>query len=330
MSSRQIVVRGLVAGLIGATILAAWFFVIDAIEGRPFYTPAFLASNLAHVEGVDRSVVLITLYTGLHYLAFCGVGLLAAWVMSRLKTCPSLLLGLVIGFVLFDLVFYLSLVLTGVDVVDAFGWPEVLSGNLLAGVGLMGYLHYSMGIRAPSWVQTLAQHRIVREGVVVGVLGALAVAVWFFIFDVIRGQIFLTPGALGSAVFYRIGSAAEIQIGLLTVAGYTIVHFAAFILVGLAAAAIAVEAERTPPLLLAGLLIFATFEAFFLGVLAVVAEWLLGEIGWVSIGLGNLLATVVMAGYLLKAHPDLRAALGRPTLVDDDVEFEPTEVRDRV
>ncbi len=312
---------------IGATILAVWFFVIDTIEGRPFYTPALLASNLAHVEGVDRSVALITLYTVLHYLAFFAVGLLAAWVMSRLETCPSLLLGLVLGFVLFDLVFYLSLVLTGVDVVDEFGWPEVLSGNLLAGVGLMGYLHYSLRLRSPSWLQTLAQHRIVREGVVVGVLGAIAVAVWFLIFDLFRGQIFLTPGALGSAVFYRIGSAAEVQVGLLTVAGYTIVHFAAFILVGLVAAAIAVEAEKTPPLLLAGVLIFATFEAFFLGV---VAEWLLGVIGWVSIGLGNLLATVVMATYLLRAHPELRAALGRPTLAGEDVELEPTEARDRL
>ncbi len=330
MSARQIVVRGLVAGLIGATILAAWFFVIDTIEGRPFYTPAFLASNLAHVEGVDRSVALITLYTVLHYVAFCAVGLLAAWVMSRLETCPSLLLGLVLGFVLFDLVFYLSLVLTGVDVVDEFGWPEVLSGNLLAGVGLMGYLHYSLRIRSPSWLQTLAQHRIVREGVLAGVLGALAVAIWFLIFDLIRGQIFFTPGALGSAVFYRIGSAAEVQVGLFTVAGYTLVHFAVFILVGLAAAAIAVEAEKTPPLLLAGLLIFATFEAFFLGVLAVVAEWLLGAIGWVSIGLGNLLATVVMAAYLLHAHPELRAALGRQTLAADDVDVEPTEARDRL
>ncbi len=108
MSARQIVVRGLVAGLIGATILAVWFFVIDTIEGRPFFPLAFLASYLAHVEGVDRSVALITLYTVLHYLAFFAVGLLAAWVMSRLETCPSLLLGLVLGFVPFDLVFYLA------------------------------------------------------------------------------------------------------------------------------------------------------------------------------------------------------------------------------
>ncbi len=74
--------------------------------------------------------------------------------------------------------------------------------------------------------------------------------------------------------------------------------------------------------LLAGVLIFASFEAFFLGVLAVVAEWLPGVIGWVSIGLGKLLATAVMAVYLLRAHPELRTALGRPTLAGQDVELE--------
>jgi hypothetical protein len=36
--------EGFWAGCIGAGAVAAWFFVIDLINGRPFFTPAMLGS----------------------------------------------------------------------------------------------------------------------------------------------------------------------------------------------------------------------------------------------------------------------------------------------
>jgi hypothetical protein len=217
--------------------------------------------------------------------------------------------------------------LTGVDVVRELGWPEVLSGNLFAGIALMAYLYLAMGKRGSAWLLALTRHRIVREGLIVGSLAAFAVALWYFLFDLLRGEAFFTPGALGSALFLRVADITAVEISLQTVGGYTLVHFAAFILAGITAAAIAVQGEKFPPLILAGLLIFATYEAFLLGLLAVAAEWLLGALGWVSIGLGNLLATAVVAVYLLRCHPNLRAALGRQISADDDVEFSLPETR---
>ena len=43
---RSIVRDGLVAGLIGAGGVAIWFLVIDAISGRPFFTPSVLGSAM--------------------------------------------------------------------------------------------------------------------------------------------------------------------------------------------------------------------------------------------------------------------------------------------
>ena len=40
-----------------------------------------------------------------------------------------------------------------------------------------------------------------REGIVAGLIGAAVVALWFFVFDILRGRPFFTPGALGSALF---------------------------------------------------------------------------------------------------------------------------------
>lgn len=319
MTSRDILVRGFKAGLIGATVMAVWFLLIDSIQGQPFHTPAFISSVLFGIEGVDRSLGLIGLYTILHYAAFVIVGFVSAWLMSQLTTCPSLLLGAVLGFVLFDLVFYGGVILTGVDVVEQLGWPEVLVGNILAGVSVMGYLHRSLGIRSPAWIEALSRHRIVREGTLVGVLGAVIVAAWFFLIDLIQGQPFFTPGALGSAVFFRIADVDAVQVSALTVGGYTVLHFLAFICVGLGATALVVQSEKAPMLLLAGILILATAEAFFLGLLAVVAEWLLGTLGWLSVGIGNVLAAGGMALYLWRAHPELRDVFRMETLAEEDV-----------
>lgn len=311
----QILIRGLGAGFVGATVLALWFLAIDTLQGQAFHTPAFLASVLARVDGVDRSVGLILMYTALHFAAFGVVGVAVAWVMSRLEAVPTLLLGLVLGFLLFDLVFYLGIALTGVDIVHQLGWPEVLAGNLLAGMSVLGCLHLSGEAPSVTWWQSLAEHRIVREGIVAGVLGAAAVAAWFLLFDVWRGHIFFTPGALGSALFLGVDDLASVRVIFGTVAGYTIAHIAAFIAVGIVGAAICVQCEDTPPLLLGALLLFVSFEAFFLGALAVLAEWLLGALAWWTIAGGNLIATAVMAYYLWKAHPKLQAALRDESLM---------------
>jgi hypothetical protein len=321
MPPKEVVVRGLVAGLIGGTILAAWFLIIDAIQGQPFHTPAFLARILLHVDGADRSFAGIALYTVVHYAAFGVVGVAVAWLMNGLGTLPTILLGLVLGFVLFDVVFYLGIAVTGVDVVDELGWAQVLSGNLVAGVGVLGYLHLKLGVPSVSWQEALSRHPVFREGVVAGVLAAVAVAVWFLIIDLVRGQMFFTPGALGSALFLRVADGAAVQVNLVTVAGYSVVHFAAFVAVGIAAAGIACQAEKTPSLLVAGVLIYATFEALFLGLLAIAAEWLLGALGWLSIGVGNLIATVVIAYFLWREHPKLRAALRQPNLAEENIDL---------
>ncbi|MGH8069924.1 MAG: hypothetical protein ACRERE_32715, partial [Candidatus Entotheonellia bacterium] len=38
--------EGFVAGLIGAATIMAWFLILDAIQGRPLYTPTVLGTAL--------------------------------------------------------------------------------------------------------------------------------------------------------------------------------------------------------------------------------------------------------------------------------------------
>ena len=306
---RGVVPRGVLAGILGATALAFWFLIIDGSQGEPFRTPAFLAGALIGTGDISRSLGPVFLYTLIHYTAFIGVGVAVSWLISKIYTAPNVLLGLVLGFALFDIVFYTSVTVTGVDVVAELGWPAVLAGNLIAGVVLMGFLHLTGATPPMSWWSIIGQHRMLREGLISGLIGAGVVALWFLIIDMARGQPFFTPGALGSALFLGSTDLDAIDVTVATVAGYTVLHIGAFLATGLIAAAIACYAEDTPPLILAAVMLFVAFEAFFMGLMALAAEFLLGPLAWWAIALGNVLATVSMGYYLWVQHPKLQQVL---------------------
>lgn len=153
----------------------------------------------------------------------------------------------------------------------------------------------------------ILERSMISEGIAAGMLGAAAVAVWFLLLDLVQRRIFFTPAALGSALFLNATSPEEVVISPAIVLGYTAVHVAAFAAVGLLLAALAAAAERHPPVLLGIALLFFTFEVFFLGLIALLANWLLDVLAWWPILVANAIAAVVMAVYVWRAHPVLRA-----------------------
>jgi len=298
--------RGVLAGVIGATVLAAWFLVVDLAQGEAFRTPAMIAGALLGVERVDTGIGMVFLFTAMHYTAFMLVGVAATWALTRLDVAPNFLFGLVLGFLLFDGVFFGSAAITGIDVVAELGWVEVLTGNMVAGMAMIGFLHLTGTVRHVAWWEALRDNRVLREGLIAGIAGGFVVATWFLIVDAVQGRPFFTPSALGSVLFLGATDLAQVEVSLWLTAAYTPIHYLVFVAVGIAAAALARQAERQPPLLIGVLLLFVAFEAFFLGIIAVVAEFLLGPLAWWSIAIGNLFAVLVIAGYLWRVHPKLR------------------------
>lgn len=313
-SARSTLGRGLIAGAAAATALAIWFLIIDGMAGRPFHTPAFLASLVLGAGTVTLALPQVAVYTLVHYAGFMAVGAGCAWLLDRFETVPGTLIGVILGFLLFDLLFYGSVWLTGTDVVEYLGWAEVLAGNVIAGVLLVGTLSLLGPSRNVSWGTLLAEHEVLREGIVVGLIGAVAVALWYLLLDLMGGQVFQTPATLGSIAFHGARSPAEIQLDAITVLGYTGLHLVAFMVVGLVAAALATTAEKHEVVILGAVLLFVTFETFFVGVLAIVAAWLLEVIPWWTFAVANLIAAASMGWYLWRRHPALSEALMRPQI----------------
>ena len=310
--TRSTLVRGAIAGVIGAATLALFFLVLDVLAGRPLNTPAFLAGITAGRATVELSAPLIAMYTLVHFALFIAVGVFATWVIERARIRPHFLLGAILGFLLFDIVFYAGVLITGVNVVRALGWPGVLAGNILAGMAMFGWLQATSP--ADEAARSAWSGSMVREGLIAGTIGAVTVALWFLVLDVAQGRMFFMPAALGSALFLQAGSAESVNTSPGIIAGYTLVHFAGFILVGLLAAAIFRRADREPPVLLGAVLLFVTLEAFFIGLIAIVASWMLDMIPWWTIAIANLVAGLAMGIYLWRAHPRLRDELARESL----------------
>jgi hypothetical protein len=154
--------------------------------------------------------------------------------------------------------------------------------------------------------------RIVREGVVAGLIGATAVALLILIFDIAGGAPFQSPAILGSAILRGIRDPNLATVSAGPVLGYTIVHGLGFIAVGLIAAFLVAVAEREPPMVLALLIFFAAFEVFFLALIAFWALPVLGVLAWWEILAGNLVASTAMLYYFHRRHPGLtRSLIGR-------------------
>ena len=149
------------------------------------------------------------------------------------------------------------------------------------------------------------RHSIVRDGIVAGVLGASAVALWFLGLDIIFRHAFATPEALGRGLLRILGPQGGEGAAVFVIV-YTIFHFAAFILAGLLVAVIVHFAEREPGVLAGAMMLFVAFEIGFYALSSALSESpMFGALGWAQVATGNLVAAIVMGTYMWRTHPGL-------------------------
>src|SRR6266513_2845744 len=115
-------------------------------------------------------------------------------------------------------------------------------------------------------------HPLLHDGIIAGLIGASAIAVWFLIIDTIAGQPFRTPVALGNGLLDVFGPADATDSKLTFVLVYTIFHFGAFMFVGLLAALIVQLAKHEPSILLGFVVLFVATEIGFYGLTGLLHE----------------------------------------------------------
>jgi hypothetical protein len=296
--------EGVVAGCLGAAVVAVWFLLFDLARGKPLLTPALLGAAVFY--GVNTPIGLeialgpIVGYTVLHGLAFIAFGIVAASLIAASEREPALIIAVVILFACFETFFLAVEGALGQSVVGALVWWAVLVGNFLAAVAMLWY--FLLRHRTLPRLLVGAWWSVLREGMVAGLIGAAAVAIWFLAIDTIHGEPLRTPTLLGTGLL-------KLLAGAHPVIAYTVVHGLAFVVFGIVAAALIAGAEQAPVFLFAMVILFTAFEVFFFGAIIIGAKWILDEVAGWTIFVGNILASVAMLGYFFRKHRTLARRL---------------------
>ena len=309
-SDRAVVRRGAIAGLLAGATLIVLFFAMDLIGGHPLATPTFLAGVLFGDAMAEAGSLQIGLYTVAHFLVFILLGIVAALFFTTFGVPRNLLIGAAYGLFACSAVFYPALIMTGTDILAAPAWPAVFFGNVIAGMVIVGYLHWASEEDGITGLMALLRaNPMLRQGIAAGLIGAGVVAVWFLIVDTVAGRPLFTPAALGSAIFNGAAGPPGVEFSTTTLVGYSLTHIAAFLLAGVVASVLVTQAEKAPHLVFGIIILFVIVETFFIFMVAMLGTWLMEELAWWSVLVGNILAAISMGGYLLKVHPVLRAEL---------------------
>jgi hypothetical protein len=138
--------EGIAAGLIGAATIAVWFLLLDSLNGRPLHTPTVLGTALfRHGIGLDTpdhlstSAEITLMYTWVHGLVFCVIGVVASKLIAIAERNPEFGFGSFLFFCFFQFGFIIAAFIFAEPVLYIVAWPGILVGNLLAAGTMAAY-----------------------------------------------------------------------------------------------------------------------------------------------------------------------------------------------
>jgi hypothetical protein len=159
-------------------------------------------------------------------------------------------------------------------------------------------------------------HSIASEGTDVGIIGGLAVAIWFLILDSIAGRPLMTPSLLGQVVLMGDSTPDTSNIVFGAILLYTAFHFVVFALIGMGLVALVHWGTENPIVRYALLPVFLAFEVLFYGLLEVLSERTGELFPFWAVVMANTLAAISMGLYLWIRHPAFRRSIQDTPLGD--------------
>jgi hypothetical protein len=141
-----------------------------------------------------------------------------------------------------------------------------------------------------------------REGITVGLIGAAIVMLWFFIVDLAAGVPLRTPALLGAALFDGARHEDAAAPTARVVLGYTALHLAGFVALGLGVAGLFALAEREKRVLALIFIFGCCLAVVFLAMVYLLSLWLGQAVTPVIFLAGHVLGAAAMIGALAYFH----------------------------
>ncbi len=145
--SAKVYQEGIVAGALGGGAIAAWFLILDALNGRPLYTPTVLGTALfrggAGLDAPDTlaiSVDMVVAFTWVHLLVFVVLGGIASHLVALAERQPNAGFGVILFLVVLEFGFVAVAMIGAEAVLHALALPAIFVGNLLAAAAMAAYL----------------------------------------------------------------------------------------------------------------------------------------------------------------------------------------------
>jgi len=160
------------------------------------------------------------------------------------------------------------------------------------------------------------RHSVVGEGMDVGIIGGLVVAVWFLALDALEGHPFQTPSLLGQVVLMGQRHPDTGRLAFGAILFYTAFHFIVFILLGMGLVALVHWGTDNPVVRYALLPVFLVFEVLFYGVLQIFSERTNELFPFWTVIAANTLAALSMGIYLWRRHPAFKQSIHDTPLGD--------------
>jgi hypothetical protein len=109
--------EGILVGLIAATGIWVWIAMVDAIAGEPFHTFMVLGG--------------LVLFTVMHFLLNAIYGVVIVSAMHGAARAPSLIIGLVFGFIILEIAVAMATVLLSNLGLGDLAWVRIFGGSLV-------------------------------------------------------------------------------------------------------------------------------------------------------------------------------------------------------
>jgi hypothetical protein len=161
-------------------------------------------------------------------------------------------------------------------------------------------------------------HSILGEGILVGVAGAVAAAIWYLLIDLLAGAPFRTPDALGHAITHMAPDQPADAIHADAVLAYAVIHFLIFVAIGLALTWLVHQVIQHSSLRMAlwlAVVIGFTGLALVMYMLAPASGYRLPW--WSPVGAAAV-GVLVEVYLILRRHPSLQYAAGGETALGAD------------
>ena len=134
--------EGIIAGFLGATGVALWLLIVDAVAGRPFYTPSTLGYGLFSFFATSpvNDAASVIGYTVFHYAVFSAIGLAVVSAVHGSRSHPSILALMLLLFMCFEVGFFGLVALMAQSRLGDLAWYQVGIANLVATLLMGAYL----------------------------------------------------------------------------------------------------------------------------------------------------------------------------------------------